>query len=64
TRVFYEHRQLKQETKCIVVQILKASTKPSMIYKAIRDEDRELTMTKRDISNLGHGFIIQKKMSQ
>ncbi|CAG8829901.1 21129_t:CDS:2, partial [Cetraspora pellucida] len=42
-RIFYEHHQLLQEAKHIAVQMLKASAKPSTIYEAIRDENREPT---------------------
>ncbi|CAG8804611.1 16531_t:CDS:2, partial [Cetraspora pellucida] len=34
------------------VQMLKAGAKPSMIYEAIRDENGEPTVTRKDISNL------------
>ncbi|CAG8467000.1 10808_t:CDS:2 [Cetraspora pellucida] len=52
-RVFPEHRQLTRDTKCMAVQMLKAGAKPSIIYEAIRGENRELIATRRDISNLG-----------
>ncbi|CAG8727625.1 11373_t:CDS:2 [Racocetra persica] len=42
-----------KNTKCMAMQILKAGTKPSMIYKAIRGENGEPIATRRDISNLG-----------
>ncbi|CAG8824858.1 12608_t:CDS:1, partial [Racocetra persica] len=44
-RVFHEYYPLTQKTKCIVVRILK-------IYKAIRDENRIPTMTRKDIFNI------------
>ncbi|CAG8847007.1 2259_t:CDS:2, partial [Racocetra persica] len=40
-------------TKCMAMQMLKASVKPSMIYEAIRGENGEPIATRRDISNLG-----------
>ncbi|CAG8839990.1 22601_t:CDS:1, partial [Gigaspora margarita] len=43
------------------VQILKAGTKPSMIYEAIRDENREPTVTRRDISNLSAQIDLSKE---
>ncbi|CAG8820214.1 8290_t:CDS:2, partial [Gigaspora margarita] len=60
-RVFSEHRQLKREAKCTVVQMLKAGAKPSMIYEAIRDEDGEPTATRRDISNLGARLYLSEE---
>ncbi|KAF0529911.1 protein FAR-RED ELONGATED HYPOCOTYL 3-like [Gigaspora margarita] len=60
-RVFSEHRQLKREAKCTVVQMLKAGAKPSMIYEAIRDKDGEPTVTRRDISNLGARLYLSKE---
>ncbi|CAG8738776.1 12230_t:CDS:2, partial [Cetraspora pellucida] len=43
---------LIQEAKRIAVQILKAGTKPSTIYEAIKDENGEPIATRRDILNL------------
>ncbi|CAG8665892.1 6387_t:CDS:2, partial [Racocetra fulgida] len=52
-RVISEYRQLTRDAKCIAMQMLKVGTKLSMIYEAIRDENEESTMTRKDISNLG-----------
>ncbi|CAG8466614.1 15818_t:CDS:2, partial [Racocetra persica] len=51
-RVFHEHCQLTQEVRHITVKMLKAGTKPGMIYEAVRSEDGTPTITKKDISNL------------
>ncbi|CAG8741089.1 9720_t:CDS:2, partial [Cetraspora pellucida] len=52
-RIFHEHHQLMQKTRSAGVQMLKAGASPSMIYKAIRDEDGNPTAIQKDISNLG-----------
>ncbi|CAG8801808.1 6444_t:CDS:2, partial [Racocetra persica] len=51
-RAFYEHRQLTRDTRHIAVTMLKAGAKPSMVYEAIRDENKDPTATRKDISNL------------
>ncbi|CAG8797537.1 16688_t:CDS:2 [Gigaspora margarita] len=62
-RVFYEHRQLIQEAKHTAMQILKANAKPSTICKAIRDENGEPTVTKRNILNLSLQIYILEENS-
>ncbi|CAG8694453.1 12323_t:CDS:2, partial [Racocetra fulgida] len=52
-RVFHEHCQLTREARCTVVRMLKAGPKPSMIYEAVRDKTGTLTVTRKDISNIG-----------
>ncbi|CAG8549057.1 26278_t:CDS:2 [Gigaspora rosea] len=42
-----------KEARHIVVRMLKAGAKPSMIYEAIRDKNRAPTVTRKDISNIG-----------
>ncbi|CAG8564453.1 6946_t:CDS:2, partial [Cetraspora pellucida] len=52
-KIFYEHHQLTCEARSTAVRMLKAGAKPSMIYEAMRDEDGQPTVTRKDISNLG-----------
>ncbi|CAG8708404.1 9258_t:CDS:2, partial [Racocetra fulgida] len=51
-RVFHKHRKLTQDATCMAVQMLKAGAKPNIIYEALRDENKEPIVTRRDISNL------------
>ncbi|CAG8758502.1 8856_t:CDS:1, partial [Gigaspora rosea] len=51
-RVFYEHRELTRDDRHTAVKMLKAGTKPSMVYEAVRNEDGTTTATRKDISNL------------
>ncbi|CAG8646235.1 12570_t:CDS:2, partial [Racocetra fulgida] len=60
-RVFHEHRKLTYDATCIAVQMLKAGAKSSMIYKALRDENKEPIVTRRDISNLGTQIYYSKE---
>ncbi|CAG8826735.1 12015_t:CDS:2, partial [Racocetra persica] len=60
-RVFHEHCRLIQEAKRIAVQMLNVGAKPSTIYEAIRDENREPTATRQDILNLSSRIHISEE---
>ncbi|CAG8635096.1 15801_t:CDS:2, partial [Racocetra fulgida] len=45
--------KIMDKVKCTAMKMLKAGTKPSMIYEALRDENGSPTVTRKDISNLG-----------
>ncbi|CAG8851634.1 26858_t:CDS:2, partial [Gigaspora margarita] len=58
-----KRKRMSKQAKRIAEQMLKAGAKPSTIYEAIRDENGEPTMTRRDILNLSSQIYISEENS-